>query len=205
MPQLMPVRLLDVAHNSTCDAVIHSPIDPQHLVNYAQWCEFIEQKVNKRIVDLTDKELDDWHLRGWHWDWDSKAAAPLPLDWRTFSLVCENNVQGLMLVKLKVQCRLTEHAGKMLVYVDLLAAAPWNRPAFVASPRYKGVGSTMIEAAIHLSVDEEYEGRIGLHSLASATSFYDWCGMQSMGNDAQYGNLPYYEMNAQSAQNFLHR
>ena len=73
-------------------------------------------------------------------------------------------------------------------------------------PIYRGVGSLLIAAAIQLSLDEGFKGRIGLHSLPQADAFYaNTCGMSNLGPDPSYQNLSYFEMTAEQAQAFIER
>lgn len=39
-------------------------------------------------------------------------------------------------------------------------------------PRLRGVGTALVTAAVALSEDEGFKGRIGLHSLPQAEDFY---------------------------------
>jgi hypothetical protein len=62
----------------------------------------------------------------------------------------------------------------------------------------------MIRAAIALSEELEFKGRIGLHSLPQANSFYaNTCGMSDLGMDADYQNLRYFEMTPEQAEAFI--
>ncbi|MDE2887257.1 MAG: hypothetical protein OXR72_03525 [Gemmatimonadota bacterium] len=84
--------------------------------------------------------------------------------------------------------------------------APWNRPELFTPPRYRGVGSILIRAAVALSDDLEFRGRIGLHSLPQATRFYaKTCGMTDLGTDLDYEGLHYFEMTPEQAQAFVNK
>mgnify|MGYP001574334861 FL=1 len=62
----------------------------------------------------------------------------------------------------------------------------------------------LLLAAVQLSLDEEFQGRIGLHSLPQADDFYSTkCGMTSLGRDGRYQNLTYFEMTREQAAEFL--
>jgi hypothetical protein len=104
------------------------------------------------------------------------------------------------------RCRLPQQMNKHLVYVEYLEVAPWNRRAVTNAPRYKGVGTVLMAAAIQLSLDEGNNGRIGLHSLPQADTFYrDVCQMTDLGPDATYPSYPlrYFEMTAEQASAFM--
>ena len=60
--------------------------------------------------------------------------------------------------------------------------APWNRKELFDPPRYRGVGSVLIRAAVVLSEDLEFHGWIGLHSLPQVNGVHaDTCGMNDLG------------------------
>ena len=132
---------------------------------------------------LDDKNFDDFEQL-WkplfpspapdsQWDWVGKArhAASL-MAYETFALECDGDTQGLMLVNLTSFARLDRQRGRDLVYVELLATAPWNRPTHSQGGKYKGVGRILIGTAIRFSIEQGFNGRIGLHSLATSESWY---------------------------------
>jgi hypothetical protein len=121
----------------------------------------------------------------------------------SFAVVCEKELQGLMVASDVKSARIQAQFGKPIVYVELLAAAPWNRSKIQRPKRFHGVGTVMMTAAVQLSIDLDYKGRVGLHSLPRAESFYqDECGMTPLGNDAAYGNWIYFEMTEKQAELF---
>ncbi len=61
-------------------------------------------------------------------------------------------------------------------------------------PRFKGVGTRLLQAAVLRSREEGFEGRLGLHTLPQSQTFYvEVCGMQALGLDADYQGLAYLE------------
>lgn len=138
-----------------------------------------------------------------HWEWVEKAIeAERVMGRDTFAVECAGETQGLMLVDVGY-ARLAEHRGLELVYVELLAAAPWNRPKLVPDPRYKLVGRVLLGTAISLSVDLGLQGRIGLHSLPQSESWYqDIDGFTDVEFDAAK-RMRYFEMTAAAATAFL--
>lgn len=139
-----------------------------------------------------------------HWDWIGKAqAARNMMGWETFAVECDGHTQGLMLLDLTRFAKLDPHAGRELVYIELLASAPWNRHRTVPEPKYKGAGRILIATAISLSVDEGFEGRIGLHSLPLAES---WYREEAGFTDVEFDHLKkmrYFEMTAAQATSFV--
>lgn len=141
-----------------------------------------------------------------HWDWRAKQQhAERYLAYRMFGIEYDSQMQGLMLaLTAGALCRLESQKGKPLVYVDYLASAPWNLPNITPEPRFSLVGTVLLAAAIQLSIDEEFSGRIGLHSLPQADDWYaNACGMSDLGQDAAKQDLRYFEMTPEQASKFL--
>jgi hypothetical protein len=179
---------------------------------------------------ITEKQLGDWEgewlpelfnsvqklhragieRRHWpqsrHWNWRRKTEALQGmLAQPGFSIVCNGMTQGMMILDTVMKrCRAEGQKGKEIVYVDFVENAPWNRPELHEPALYRGVGSIMIRSAIALSEELEFKGRIGLHSLPQANSFYaNTCGMSDLGMDADYQNLRYFEMTPEQAEAFI--
>lgn len=180
---------------------------------------------------ITEKQLADWEgewvpellkalqrlrragveRRHWpqsrHWDWRRKTEALQGmLSNPGFSIVCADLTQGMMFVDTTTKrCRLDSQKGKDLVYVSFVENAPWNRKELLFDPpRYRGVGTILIRAAIELSKQEEFKGRIGLHSLPQSNGFYaNSCGMTDLGADQEYQGLRYFEMTPDQAEAFI--
>jgi hypothetical protein len=143
-----------------------------------------------------------------HWDWRRKVAHfSRQLSYQFVALECGGKTQGMMIVNTMKRCRLPQQANKHLVYVEYLEAAPWNRRSVTSTPQYRGVGSVLIAAAIQLSIDEGNHGRIGLHALPQADTFYrDVCRMTDLGPDASYSAqhpLRYFEMTESQSAAFM--
>jgi hypothetical protein len=101
-------------------------------------------------------------------------------------------------------CQIESQKGKPLAYVHFLAAAPWNLATVAPDPRFSLVGSILVATAIHLSIEEEFQGRIGLHSLPQADEWYrNSCGMTDLGRDHAVQDLRYFEMTPEQASEFL--
>ena len=168
-----------------------------------------QQPVNADLLPISDKHLADfetyWRPRlqasneqDRHWEWKKKASVLRAPNYELYALECDSITQGLMI--LEIDChrsRLKE--GKSLVYLDFLAVAPWNRPLLQQPPMYKAVGSALLTFAIGRSIDLEYKGRLGLHSLPKATGFYEKLKMINFGPDASKQDLNYLELSEQEA------
>jgi hypothetical protein len=138
-----------------------------------------------------------------HWEWVEKAIeAERVMGRDTYAVEAAGETQGLMLVDVGFG-RLAAQRGRELIYVELLATAPWNRPKLVEAPVYKGVGRILIGTAISLSVDLGFNGRIGLHSLAQSESWYQTVGgFSDVEFDAEK-DMRYFEMTDADAATFM--
>jgi hypothetical protein len=177
------------------------------------------QLVQAELHDsILQRHLDD-HKNHWnplivaqgeqhgHWDWERKwSHFSAQLRYQSFAIECNGQTQGLMIVNTIKRCRIRQQANKHLVYVEYLEAAPWNRREIPKWNRFSGAGTVLIAAAIQLSIDEGNHGRIGLHSLPQADTFYrDKCGMTDLGPDVSYNPHPlrYFEMTEVQAAAFI--
>jgi hypothetical protein len=72
---------------------------------------------------------------------------------------------------LKAVCRSIK--VKPVLYVKYIESAPWNLRGYAgAGARFGGIGISLIRAAIAVSLEEEFRGRIALHSLPQSEPFY---------------------------------
>ena len=167
------VYLEDRQSKQLVEASLYDCIQPNHLVDF--------ERLWKPYPCVTSEQHG-------HWDWRKKMTAfEGQLSYMSFAIECLGETQGLMIVNTIKRCRLPQQANKHLVYVDYVEAAPWNRKSVGSSARYKGVGSILVAAAIQVSMDEGNKGRIGLHSLPQAETFYrNVCGMTDLGLDTLY-------------------
>jgi len=77
-----------------------------------------------------------------HWDWRQKAQlTDKLLEYQSFAVEANEMTQGLMITSSISFCRLPGQKAKPLIYVDFLAAAPWNRTNFTNTP--KGVSTSL--------------------------------------------------------------
>src|SRR5205807_5950782 len=90
-----------------------------------------------------------------HWPWRKlveRANGDLSL--RQFALEAEGETQGLMQLNLVYRSRIDP--GQHIVYVDRLAAAPWNRKSKTNPRRFRPVGILLIRHAMGTSVSEGF-------------------------------------------------
>lgn len=169
----------------------------------SKWKPFLEKELLRMQQAGIPKEKLPQHR---HWDWRQKFEAIEGFAaYQMFGIECEAEMQGLMLVSTAGKvCRIDSQKGKSLVYIHFLAAAPWNLATIVLEPRFALVGNLLLATAIQLSINEEFSGRIGLHSLPQADTWYaNSCKMTDLGSDPTAHNLRYFEMTAEQASEFL--
>lgn len=189
------------------DAILIEDVLSESVVGAAKdWRAVIDKRINELMGKGVPKEQWPEHF---HWDWvrEYKRTGGL-LAYKWFGIEYENQVQGLALASIEIgnTCRIDSQKGKPLVYVKYLATAPWNSPLFVERPRYGQVGTVLMAAMIQMSQeDEEFGGRIGLHSLTQSVEFYEKnCGMTNLGVDS-LTKLPYLEMTPTQTTDFFQK
>jgi hypothetical protein len=204
MSERSVVHLKDRQKGALVEATfIDGVTEAEVILAESRWKPFLDEQIRRMQAAGVPKEKLPQHR---HWDWRQKfEAVEGYAAYQMFGIECEGEMQGLMLVSTAGKvCRAESHKGKSLVYVHFLAAAPWNLPSIVPEPRYSLVGTILVAAAIQLSLEEEFSGRIGLHSLPQADNWYsDACGMTDLGCDPTSQNLRYFEMTAEQASEFL--
>ena len=196
------IYLLDVATGEGVEGELRDAIEQAQLDDWQkEWqpaLSAVLQEMARRGVPVSQ-----WP-QSWHWDWARKTARVQGLlAFRGLSVVAQGVTQGLAQVDLTKSAREPSQAGKPLVYLDYVEVAPWNRPEFGRPSRLRGVGSALISAAVALSREEGFKGRIGLHSLPQADAFYAKIGMIDLGPDVAYQSLRYFEMIAERARALL--
>jgi hypothetical protein len=160
------------------------------------WAEFLKTAL---------ESATEWPEHS-HWNWVFKAELALARRYyRLVGIEAGDGMQGLMTIAFHQKCRIAEQTNQGMVYIDYLSSAPWNLPQLTPTPRYKAIGQVLIASAIEASFKRGWQGRIGLHSLPQAESFYARCGMTDMGKDSAYEGLRYYEMTALQAENYVSR
>jgi len=177
-----PIQLLRVQDSLVVDAII-TEVTEKHLAD---------------AKTLWEPLLGGTRQEDEYWDWVAKSRGSklLPGD-ELYAIECDGITQGLiMLDVLKKRCQIQSQLRRRLLYIRALATAPWNRPAILNPPTYKGVGGNCIDFAISRSYGLGYQGRIGLHALEGALGFYRKLrvGLLDCGPDPEEpDNLVYFE------------
>lgn len=142
-----------------------------------------------------------------HWNWGEKVKVSAQLlSCPTLAIEFGGQAQGLMLIITDGHfAKLQSELGKPLLYVAFLATAPWNQRDIAPTPRFRGVGEVFMVAAVQLSMDVGFKGRVGLHSLPKSEGFYERCGFQCLGKDPDKQDLKYYELSPQTASELIAR
>jgi hypothetical protein len=140
-----------------------------------------------------------------HWVWGDKVKhLGRLISCPTYSIECDGAVQGMLtLVTDGHYCKLPEQVGSPLVYVWFLASAPWNLLLKPGPDTYHGVGNSLMSVAIQSSIALGFKGRIGLHSLPQAESYYQQMPMICLGPDNSKQGMNYFEMTPDLAKAFI--
>jgi hypothetical protein len=135
-----------------------------------------------------------------HWDWRLKCTVAAKTNRKVYGLLNGEHVEGAMLLEFGHTARCAP--GLPLLYVDLVAAAPWNRSAIQRPERFRGMGTLMLGVAVEVSRVHSFDGRCGLHSLLAAEGFYRRIGMKEFGIDPSKEGMRYFELDASAAKAF---
>ena len=113
----------------------------------------------------------------------------------------EGDIEGAAIYRVDARSQLDPNEGT--VYMDRLAAAPRNRDWLVAPPRYRGVGTALLLAAVQHSYSLGLGGRVWLSCLPDARSqrFYEGKGFCVLSVDED--GMIDYELPADVAEKWL--
>lgn len=102
-----------------------------------------------------------------HWLWRKIVGLNhAKLTWEALAVQsASGSVEGAITYRIDAQSQL--QPGEGAVYVDRFAAAPRNRPWVVDPPKYQGIGSVLLLAAVRHSYLLGLGGRVWLTSLPS--------------------------------------
>lgn len=144
------------------------------------------------------------NVQDWYWDWVVESyKAERTMGYDMFAIECDGRTQALMVVDSNQFALHPSQRGKELVHIARLATAPWNRTKTVEHPKYKGAGRVLVATAISLSIELEFGGRVGLHSLPQSEGWYRRCGFFEVLDPNTKNTLKYFEMTADAAAKFL--
>lgn len=201
----LAIEVVDVTAGRPVAGTLVFGIAEHHLEHYEQkWLpELLRRRRTATKLRAAGHEIAV--VEDAHWDWSEKMMREqrAPLGFRSWALEVENETEGLMQVELAThRCRANKNLN--LAYVDYISIAPWNRPWPGPPPRFRGIGSILLREAVRASLDEGFRGRIGLHALPGAVTWYrDRLKMKAFGADADYQGLDYFEFTEAQAKQFL--
>ncbi len=195
------VLIFDLQKSSPMSAMLYEGVSDENLSDIETlWRPELEVAAKKAKGQPGEEFLP---IGDAHWDWNSKVQRNRDmLAISYFVIECEGKLQAIMQME-TIAHRSKLDAGKEIAYVEFLSVAPWNRRFVSDNPRFKRCGSFLIAQAIGTSQELGFEGRIGLHSLPSASKWYGNLGMTTCGKDVAYENLEYFEFSSQAAATFL--
>jgi hypothetical protein len=201
------IQIIDNQSRQLVDAEIFDEIALAHFIEtQAEWRPVVLEAVRALSKNPNQSTLIPRH---YHWDWTRKETELKMLAVKFYGISCQGHLQGIMKVETVARsCRLPEQQGKPLVYIDYIEAAPWNIKQLMEPlgrpQQYRGVGSRLFEAAVLQSVEEDFKGRLGLHSLPGSEGFYiKECGMTPVGRDPHKQNLLWCEFTPEQARRYL--
>lgn len=204
-----PAFLLNVERTQREPAELWDAITEQQLADWeAEWQPELFKAMQRLHRAGVPRQF--WpQSRHWNWRLKTESLQGM-LAHPGYSVMCAGVTQGMMILDTTTKrCRIVAQKGKNLVYVEYVENAPWNRKELLFDPpRYRGVGTLLIRAAIETSRSEGFKGRIGLHSLPQANDFYaNKCGMSDLGadSDPDYKSMHYFEMTSEQSEDFIAR
>jgi hypothetical protein len=186
------VFLFDVQQNVIVGAKLIRLIrgDAARLIDGAWW---------KLPVSGEARENEGDH----HWEWrkivGEKRNRPA---WECLAVVGpDGGIEGAIVYRIDAKSRIDENAGA--AYVDRLAAAPRNRHWLAKPPKYQGVGSILLFAAVRHSYSLGLRGRVSLSCLPDerSRSFYGKKGFVVICEDE--GGMIDYELPVIKAEEWL--
>lgn len=110
-----------------------------------------------------------------HWKWRKLIGERRhQVTWDALAVISSGGgIEGAMTYRVDAESQI-DH-GEGAVYVDRLSTAPRNRPWLLGPPKYRGIGSVLLLAAVRSSYSLGLGGRVWLTSLPSekTRSFYE--------------------------------
>lgn len=110
-----------------------------------------------------------------HWEWSTLLSKSQNRPYfRAVGVQTDDaKIQAAMLFR--VDARSALQTGQMAVFIDRLAAAPWNRKNLVPAPVYRGGCEALLAYSVAISHSLGFSGRVNLFPVANET-FYSGRG-----------------------------
>jgi hypothetical protein len=205
----VPVQILDLSSGAFVDAELFDEVTLDHFIETQRdWRPMVIEATRSMIKRGIDPKQQPRH---WHWNWENKVPQLQQFGLSFYGIECAGQLQGLMKIDLaKYAARITTQAGEGLAYIDYLEVAPWNLREITSElgqkQRFGVVGVNLYAAAVLLSQQAGFEGRVGLHSLPhpKTEQFYQkTCRMMPLERDPKKEDLLYFETTPEIAELFL--
>lgn len=200
MAMIAAFELPDARSNSRQSAELWDTIEPRHREHLEiQWAQALTELLAQMPAEHREESA--------HWNWPDKLDRSDGIIGRqAYIIECGGMTQAVMLVDLNKTSRFPATRGESIVYVDYLQTAPWNwKRDCQPHPQFRGLGTMMLQVAIQLSLELDFDGRVGLHSLPQSEDFYRARGMKDFWRDPDYDCLVYFETTAIQANSLLNR
>jgi hypothetical protein len=194
------VHLIDRRNGEPCEALLYDGLHAKDLLLVERQWKGSRQSILKRLLksNVPRTEIPE----SLHWDWSRKAHLLAYMTTIGWAIECNAKWQGVALADTSSHFSLLESdRGKPLLYLDYIESAPWNWHNVAGQVGiYAGVGAILFRRALRHSYDLGFNGRIGLHSLPRAESFYEKaCGMTRVFIDHKKEGLTYFELSRDEA------
>lgn len=162
MARVVTEAVIEAATGDLVSAEVHYQIGHQHLDDYDEyWIPEFEALDHNNTGAVEDA----------HWNWRTKMEKALS---STVGIQCaltvDKRLQGLMIVD--GLCRSKLEKGIRVPYLAYISTAPWNRGGRNSRQGYRHVGFILLKQAIAYSQEHGYAGRLALHSLPAAETWY---------------------------------
>lgn len=152
----------------------------------------IRARITRRALSVAKKwaqRLRDHGEEDSSWDWAvltsecPAGARGKKRRYEHYSLWVTGELQALMILEVSGGRRLTRERSLPQIHIEYLCVAPHNRPGIQQPRKVIGCGAAMVRFAITLSAGRGWQGRVGLHSLPGALTFYKKQGFLDLGPD----------------------
>jgi hypothetical protein len=198
------IQIVRVADRVVLDAELVTGLRPEDLIDIdRQWLP-LRQRVVRGLRDAGVPQ-ENWPESS-GWNWVRKSAALKLMAIRGFGIRLEERWIGVSMINVaQFSAKLAPDQNKPLVYLEFIETAPdcWPEKIAGVAPKFAGCGAQMLRQVVFESVEEDFQGRVGLHSLDQSRSFYERHGMTFIEIDATKENLAYYEFTKETAAAFL--
>ena len=205
----VPVQIMDMSSGAFVDAELIDEVTMDHFIETQRdWRPMVVAATKSMILRGVDPKLQPRH---WHWNWENKEIQLKQFGVSFYGIEYAGQLQGLMKVDLaKHAARIPTQTGEGLAYIDYLEVAPWNIREIASElgqeQRFGVVGVNLYAAAVLLSKEAGFDGRVGLHSLPhpKTEQFYQkTCRMLPLQRDKAKEDLLYLETTPELAELFL--